>query len=208
MKTPIPLESSADPAGPASALQGGPVSGPVDEPAGEPVGEPADGPADQFPDGPPDHPAQEANPAATQRATVLLDVMERLAGLFDAEVAAVRGTWRHTLANTSKEKQALARAYEHLARALRVDGNGLGDLDPDLRLKLQETTQTLSVACRRNHLVLKAHSDAHREVVDAIVAAINQGRKAEGTYGAVRGIVRPGHAPRHITPATTFNSKL
>ncbi|HYD31003.1 MAG TPA: hypothetical protein VEB64_09145 [Azospirillaceae bacterium] len=144
----------------------------------------------------------------TDRAAALLDVMGRLSILFDDEVHLVRRQQRREVNELEPQKQALARAYEELARALRVDGEGLAELSPELRDRITATTRSLGEACRRNLVVLKAHSDVHRGVVDAIVKAFNQDRQHETGYAKRRGGAAPAGFPRGGAPATTLDTRL
>ena len=146
---------------------------------------------------------------AEERADALLDVMRRLSALFDEEVALIRHQLRPRVNELSDSKQALARAYEEVARALRVDGDGLKSLDAETRQTLAETTRTLNAACRRNLLVLKAHCDSHRGIIDAIVQGINKDRHAESGYGLRRGAIALGsRAARLNPPPATVNTQL
>lgn len=144
----------------------------------------------------------------SERAAALIDVMSRLSSLFDDEVTLLRGQLRYRITDLEPRKQALARAYEELARALRVDGDGLNGLEPEVRDRITEGSRSLTESCRRNFLVLKAHCEVHRGVVDAIVKAINHERQSETGYARKRGGVAPAGYPRGGAPATTINTRL
>lgn len=141
-----------------------------------------------------------------ERATAMLDVMARLAQVFDREVEAVRTRRPHDLTDLNPNKQKLMIAYEEIARALRIDSKGLTNLRPEIKERLIEGSQTLRESGSANAARMGLHTEAHRRVVDMVVQAINESRRIEAGYSP-RG-AQGALQPRGNAPSMALDTKL
>ncbi|MBP2229144.1 flagellar basal-body protein [Azospirillum agricola] len=148
---------------------------------------------------------------ALERATALVELMDRLAALLEREAAAVRARRPAAeLARLAKDKQPMSLVYEEISRLLRVDREGVMGLPAELKLALREATGKLYAATADNAEALRVGGQAQKIVVDTVVAAVSRAQKAPvSAYAAHMGGGR-GHSPQPSGPrtASALNTRL
>ena len=148
---------------------------------------------------------------AEERATALIDLMDRLSSHLARETEAVN---RHCssaeLARLAREKQPMMLVYEEVSRLLRVDREGMANLPDAVKGKLREATRGLYEASAANADALRRNGAAQKVLVDTVVGAINRARQTTTVaYGAgapaTVNYVTPTHGP---ATSATLNTRL
>jgi len=148
---------------------------------------------------------------APERAVALIELMGRLSAHIAQEAAAIRANRPVAeLTRLAADKQPLALAYEELARLLRVDGAGMAALPGELKERLAAATRALAQESEANARMLRRAGDAQQELVNALVASINQNRQTQPglTYGRGSGPTPYPGAMRPPAPSMTYNARL
>lgn len=157
-------------------------------------------------------PARRAAPAgavpstAVERTRMLIDVLDRLAGLLDGDAAPQRGA---PTSRRDTDRQTLVRGFDELGRLLRVDRDGIAAMAPELRDELVTGLTTVRSLAEGNLRALSARVRAQKIIVDTLVRSVGEQRRAEGFY-------RDAGTPRRAgglvgtsrVPASTLNTLL
>jgi hypothetical protein len=119
----------------------------------------------------------------TERVSDLLAVTSRLIGCMEQEVALLHSMRASDIAGLQADKTRLADAYEAHIAALRAGTGADETLAPEMVQALTSATERLQAAIGENVRALRAAREVNDKVLKAIVAAVEQDRKAPAAYG-------------------------
>jgi len=144
----------------------------------------------------------------TERAEVLVSVMERLGALLARELDAARCRRYAEITALQGEKRDLTKRLDEIGRLVRLDRTGLAALAPDLTARLKDSGERLGALILTSAETLMIQAEAQKWVVDVAVKGANQKQRADTAYGKLQ----RGFAPRAVRAGaagpTTFSATL
>jgi flagellar biosynthesis/type III secretory pathway chaperone len=118
----------------------------------------------------------------TERANELIELTSALTELVEQENELLRSHRIRDIAGLQKQKSSLADLYQIRLREVTEDADALRTLEPGLRDRLREVSETFEESAKRNMYALKAAMILNNRLVEAVARSIEQQRVTPNGY--------------------------
>lgn len=152
----------------------------------------------------------QTNPEVLSNAGKLITTIEQLAHVLDDEVEGVYTRKTEDMAKLYQQKTHLLADYASIVTTLRKAGDGWDvELPAEMTARIKTKSELLAKAMERNLKALRVAHEASQQVVNIIVEAVKQQRRAGTPYGKNRnGALVTSESGDGAASAVTLDTKL